>query len=357
MPLPHSIRQIDESALIHNMGRIRKLAPHSKILAMVKANAYGHGLIQVALLLEKIGCDALGVACFSEAIKLRDAGIHQKIVVLRGAYTVSEFELAAHLKLDLVIHCTEQLDVYKNYEKNKNKKNNTITLWLKINTGLNRLGFDLNNIDYYINTIKTIHTNIIIMTHFACADEIDNNATQEQIDTLIKLKKIYHYPLSLANSAGILGWNVSHADWVRPGLMLYGVSPFQGKTGLDHDLKPVMTWRSCLIAIRHQKAGDKIGYNGLFTCPHDMTVGIIGVGYGDGYPRHAQNGTPVLVNQNQSVLVGRVSMDMLAVSLDNIPDAKIGDEVILWGEGLPIENVAYQTASNAYELLCNARER
>jgi alanine racemase len=344
MKMQHSTLQLDEAALVHNFDQVKKLAPKSKILSMIKSNAYGHGMIWSAKILKN--SDGFGVAVLSDAIKLRQAGIQQKIVLLRGVYNSEELDLIQKFNIDIVVHDMTQIKLIQ--EANPAHLN----IWLKVNTGMNRLGFqseEIENIYKILN--KNNKYNIILITHFSSADELDNPLTQQQTQIFNNIN--LNLERSLAHSAGILGWKESHADWVRPGLMLYGVSPFPNTTGLDFNLRPVMTWSSCLIAMRGQKAGDAIGYNGTYICPEDMMVGVVGVGYGLGYPRHAKKGTPILMNNVQAEIVGRVSMDMLNINLKNIKNPKIGDVITLWGKGLPIEKVAEHTATSAYELLCN----
>lgn len=338
---PHSIIHIDLSALNYNFDVISNLAPYSKILAMVKANAYGHGLVEIARALPK--ANGFGVACISEALALRNAGISQKIVLMRGVYDQAELDIIEKYNIDIIVHSAEQLPFLSSSQ----------THWIKINTGMNRLGFFPGDVEKVMLKIK--NKKIIFITHFSNAEE-DLSFTLQQIEkfeAVINKIKDVNFEKSLANSGGILNFPAAHADWVRPGLMLYGVLPMP----YEINLKPVMTWESKLIAVRMQKKGDKIGYEGAYECEESMPVGIVGVGYGDGYPRHAQNGTPVLVNGIECPLVGRVSMDMLAVDLRNVPSAKVNDPVILWGQGLPIEKVAATMGSNVRELLCNARLR
>ncbi len=342
MNMQHSTLLLDADALAHNFQHVKKLARHTRVISMIKSNAYGHGMLWAAKILKD--SDGFGVALLSDAIKLREAGIPQKIVLLRGVYNHAELALIQQFDIDIVVHTQEQVDLITAEKPQK------LNIWLKVNTGMNRLGFQPEEIRYIYTQLDKY--NIVLMTHFSSADELQNPLTHKQAELFnkigIKTEK------SLAHSAGILGWKDYHADWVRPGLMLYGVSPFPATTGLDFNLKPVMTWKSSLIATRKIKQGDAVGYNGTYVCPEDMMMGIVGVGYGFGYPRHAKNGTPILVNNIQTEIVGRVSMDMLAVNLHNIPNAKIGDEVILWGQGLPIEKIAEKTATSAYELLCNS---
>jgi alanine racemase len=341
----HSVLKINETALARNFNIIQAIAPQSKILAMIKANAYGHGLVRTAKVLSEAA--GFGVACLDEAVQLRKAGITQKIVVMRGVFNQTELALANQLKVDLVIHCFLQFELLSKQ-----------THWLKINTGMNRLGFSQDELPQVWEKLKNISpADIILFTHFSSAEELSPVVTLSQIQQFEEITQGLKQEKSLANSAGILNFKESHQSWIRPGLLLYGVSPLENKTGSDFDLDPVMTWQSQLIAVRMQKKGDRVGYNGRYICEENMPIGIVGAGYADGYPRHAKNGTPVLVNGSEVSLTGRVSMDMLAVDLRKAPQAKTGDRVILWGEGLPVEKVAGYTASNVYELLCNARSR
>jgi alanine racemase len=237
---------------------------------------------------------------------------------------------------------------------------NPFHIWLKINTGMHRLGIDpeqLPNVYQRLLATESVMKPLGLMTHFAEADSVDSEATAQQINMFNQVTANHIGPRSLANSAAILAWPDSHGDWVRPGLMLYGASPFSNHIGLDHDLRPVMTLWSRLIAITHVKKGGKVGYGGTWVAPEDMLVGVVGVGYGDGYPQFAKNGTPVLVNNVECPLVGRVSMDMLTVDLRNLPHAAIGDPVILWGENLPVERVARFSNTSAYEILTRMTPR
>jgi len=342
MKMQHSTLLLDSAALSHNFEQVKKFAPTSKILSMIKSNAYGHGMVWAANILKE-SSDGFGVALLSDAILLRKSGIKNKIVLLRGVYNLDELKLALEIDIDMVVHNQEQIKLIQ--ETNPSKLN----IWLKVNTGMNRLGFDPTEIAGVYNKLKKY--NIVLLTHFSSADELANPITKSQMDIFNSIN--LNIPKSLAHSAGILGWKESHADWVRPGLMLYGVSPFPNTTGLDFNLKPVMTWKSALIAMHDVKKGEAIGYNRTYICPEDMKIGVVGVGYGFGYPRHAKNGTAILINHMLTEVIGRVSMDMLMVNLQNIPDPKLGDTVTLWGNGLPIEKVAETTATSPYELLCN----
>lgn len=344
---------IDLAALKFNLERVRAFAPHSSIIAMVKANAYGHGLIHAASALSS--AEALGVACLEEALQLRDAGITQPIFLMEGIFQADELTEVAKHQLSLVVHHLPQVEMLE-----KTNVTTPLTVWLKINTGMNRLGLTLDDFPKVyerLNALSYIRKPMGLMTHFAEADSKDPTATQNQIEIFERITKNYTGPRSLANSAAILKWPSAHVDWVRPGLMLYGASPFLDETGLDYGLQPVMTLSSRIIAINHLKKGDKVGYGGTWVAPHEMTIGVVGAGYGDGYPQFTENGAPVLVNQTICPLVGRVSMDMLTVDLREVPDAKIDDPVVLWGAGLPVETVAKCARTSAYELMTRMTRR
>lgn len=344
---------IDLKALHHNLNRVRELAAGCSIIAMVKANAYGHGILRVAKALPK--ADALGVASLEEGVMLREAGVTQPIVLMEGLFYSDEIADAEKYNFTLVIHHEPHITML---EKARVKK--PFNCWLKINTGMNRLGIDPSEIDTFYQRLlitKAIRQPVGLMTHFAQADAIDCAATQQQIHLFKNATKHLTGRRSLANSAAVIAWPASHGDWVRPGLMLYGASPFLNKVGSDHDLQPVMTLSSRIIAIAKVKKGSQVGYGGTWTAPEDMKVAVVGVGYGDGYPQFAKNGTPVLINETECELVGRVSMDMLTVDLRKQPNAQIGDPVILWGRGLSVERVAAHSHSTAYEILTRMTPR
>lgn len=344
---------IDLGALQKNLGRVRKLASGRKVIAMIKANAYGHGIVRIAHALN--GADALGVASLDEGIMLRDAGIMQPIILMEGLFNAEELPIAAHYNFTLVVHHEAHVEILESAKVDK-----PFTVWLKLNTGMHRLGFDpvhTDEIYHRLQAVKSVKQPIGLMTHFAEADAINSEATPIQIDRFQQATAHFPGPRSLANSAGIIAWPAAHGDWVRPGLMMYGASPFADKSGLDHGLLPVMTLWSRIIAITPVKKGGRVGYGGTWEAPEDMRVGVVGVGYGDGYPQFAKNGTPILVAGHECELVGRVSMDMLTVDLRQQPNAKIGDEVVLWGEGLPVERVARHSNSSAYEILTRMTPR
>jgi alanine racemase len=347
--------EIDSIALKHNLDFVRKKAPHSKIIAMIKANGYGHGLINVAKTFEN-DVEAFGVACIEEAIQLRENHFTNRIVIVEGFFTQDELPEIARLKLEPVIHTQEQIDALirrENQSKTNHAKLKPISIWIKLDTGMHRLGFSPEEFKKALIQLTALkYINIQgYLSHFASAEEIDNPITPKQIALFKSETQALSQDKSLANSAGILLWPHSHLDWVRPGIMLYGVSPIPNQTGEDLGLKPAMTLQSELIAIHDLKKGDAVGYGGIFVCPEPMRVGVVAVGYADGYHRLTPNGAPVLIHGKKASIVGRVSMDMITVDLRGIPEAKVGDQVILWGKGLPVEEVATHIGTIGYELL------
>lgn len=340
-------------ALRHNLAEVKKLAPRSAILAMVKSNAYGHGIERIAGALSD--ADALGVACIEEGMRLRNAGIKNSVVLLEGLFSSDELQEAVKQDFTLVVHHEAQVQMLEKIALQK-----PLSVWLKIDTGMHRLGFEpskVTEIHERLTKSPSVKKPIVLMTHFAQSEATDRTATKKQIEFFEKTTQHLSGPRSLCNSGGIIGWPSVHGDWVRPGLMLYGASPFPNQTGEDYNLQPVMSLTSELIAIHLIPKGEKIGYGGTWTCPEDMLIGVIAIGYGDGYPQFAKSGTPVLVNGKICPLVGRVSMDMSTVDLRHVPEAKVGDSVTLWGAGLPVEKVAENNHTSAYELLTRITQR
>ena len=343
---------ISLSALRHNFSRIRTLAPDSRIMAIVKADAYGHGIAHIAQAL--VDADAFGVACLEEARELRQANIQQRINLLEGPYAGEELNEISELELDIVVHDISQVEMLEQSQQNK-----PIDVWLKIDTGMHRLGFLPELINEVISRLQQTNSvkDIRLMTHLASANDRDNPMTLEQIQCFNQLTDSQSVEKTIANSAGIMAFPDAHVDWVRPGIMLYGVSPFSDSQGPQQELKPVMTLQSRLITVKHLKAGEPVGYGATWRCPEDMFVGVVAAGYGDGYPRHAKSGTPVLVNGKRAELIGRASMDMLTVDLRSQPQARTGDPVVLWGEGLPVEEIANHADTIPYEVLCAVHKR
>lgn len=343
---------INLDALKHNFQRVKDYAPNAKVMAAIKGNAYGHGMLEVATGLPEV--DMLAVERPAQAYQLRDHGIEQPIIVLGGFDDELELQEMAAQGIMSVVHTTAQVSLLENTDLIQ-----PIAIWAKLNTGMNRLGFSEQafSVAYQrLTKLNNIQQPFGLMTHFARADEIDNPATANQVKCFDQMAD-KELPQSLSNSAAIISRPETHRDYVRPGIMLYGISPFSDQVAEAFDLKPVMTLSSRLIDINVCKKGDAVGYGGTWVCPEDMPVGVVAVGYGDGYPRHAKNGTPVLVNDTICPLVGRVSMDLITVDLRPTPMAKIGDPVVLWGEGLPVETVALHSETIAYELVTKVTER
>ncbi|MGJ8691574.1 MAG: alanine racemase [Thalassotalea sp.] len=348
---------IDRQALFNNVDVIRQKAPNCKIVAVLKANAYGHGLERLATMLaSKAQCiDAFGVARLDEAIALRAAGIDNAIVLLEGFFSSDELNTLAENQLETIIHNREQLSALM-----AAKLSQPIKVWLKIDTGMHRLGIEPREFSEFYQALtasKNVVDEITLMTHLSCADDQTSEITEQQLTQFNVCAQAVNAPRSIANSAGICAWPNSHGDWVRPGIMLYGVSPLMNKSAADLTLQPVMTLQSSLITVRQLKAGQSVGYGASWQTEQDTTIGVVAVGYGDGYPRHAKSGTPVLINGRIVPLVGRVSMDMITVDLGNKAIDKVGDIATLWGQGLAIEAVAECAETIAYELLCNISRR
>lgn len=339
---------VDLSAAEYNLQRVRTLAPNSKIIAMVKGNAYGHGLGYMARAFHD--ADALGVARFEEAIYVRQFLLEQPIVIMGGCFSADNLPLCAAFQFDIVVHQQQQIEALL-----AAKLDRPINVWLKIDTGMHRLGIQPEHFAKHYERLQASPNvgTLRLMTHLAAADESDKSFTLNQLEVFQNCVQDYPNEISIANSAAILNWPETHADWIRPGIMLYGASPFADKTGSDHGLKPVTTFHSQLIDVKYCKKGECVGYGHRIECPEDMPIGVVAAGYGDGYPRHAADGAPVLVNNTVVPLFGRVSMDLVTVDLRQCSHAQIGDRVVLWGNGLPIERVSRYCASwSPYDLMC-----
>lgn len=354
---------IDLTALKHNLQRAQTVAPGTRQFAIIKADAYGHGMLPVAQALQ--GADGFGVASLDEALVLRTAGITQPILLLEGCFHTDELAWVREHDLQIAVHHEAQLralEVAARHvaEEELVGKSSPVTVWLKVDTGMHRLGFapaEATAVWQRLQDCPLVADPPCLMSHFACADDIHDPTTQHQLHCFETVLPGIEIPRSIANSAGILGWPGSHNDIVRPGILLYGASPFVDETGTAQCLRPVMTLKSELIAVTRCRQGDAVGYGGTWICPEDMPIGVVAIGYGDGYPHHAPTGTPVRVNGRRVPLVGRVSMDMICVDLRTLPDARPGDPVVLWGEGLPAEEVARAAGTIAYELFCSVTAR
>ena len=338
-----------------NLERVRRLAPKSHVLAVLKANAYGHGLLPVAKTLED-HADAFGVARINEAIALREGGVEKTpIVLMEGFVTPEHLPLLNKYQLESVIHSPEQLSQFLEAELDE-----PIQIWLKVDTGMNRLGIPVSQCSEFYQSLSqspNVKSPIRIMTHFPCADDIGSQMTDAQITVFDDIDETKATELSLCNSAGVIAWPKAHRDWVRPGIMLYGVSPMLGCCGPEHGLEPAMRMTSSIISIKEVEAGQYVGYGATWKSNEKTKIAVVAIGYGDGYPRHAPSGTPVYVNGREVPLAGRVSMDMICIDLGPDAQDKVGDEVILWGPELPIEKIATFANTIGYELLCNITGR
>ena len=345
---------IDTDALRSNLKALRDLAPAARVVAVVKANAYGHGLVATALALGA-AADAFGVARIDEGIALRVAGVTEPIVLLEGIFTRDELAEAAERSFDLVVHDARQIELLE-----KSQGAHPFVLWLKIDTGMNRLGFRTEEFTSALARLQNLPTaprEIRLLTHLARADEPEDPATGEQLARFSAVTRAVKLATSIGNSAGILGSPGARGDWIRPGIALYGASPFAGASAARFGLIPVMTLESTVIATRRVARGESVGYGAAWRAPRDTPIAILAGGYGDCLPRSLVNGAPVLVNGQRAPLVGHVSMDMLAVNIAEIAGVEVGARVVLWGAGLPVEEVARYAGTIAYELLCRVSQR
>lgn len=340
--------------LLHNIAVIRTAAPRAQIVAMVKANAYGHGLRSVSLKMQQ-AVDMLGVSSIDEALALRKAGVKIPILLAEGVFEARELVIAAAEKFVVAFHTPLQIEWLRTTLMPR-----PIEVWLKINTGLGRLGFSTAEAPEVYTQLcanPSAKKPITLMSHFACADTPEHPLNVIQKERFKTIVATMPGKYSICNSAATLTMPEMQYDYIRPGILLYGISPFADRSGRDLNLKPVMTVRSTIIAVYTMQKGSSIGYGARYTCPENMPVGVVAFGYGDGYPVTAQDGTPVLVNNKRCTVIGRVSMDMLTVDLRNCPDATVGSQVILWGEGLPLEEIVPHTHTIAWEILTSVQHR
>jgi alanine racemase len=344
--------------LRHNFSIARQRAPHARAMAVVKADGYGHGLERVANALRS--ADLFGVAMLADAERLRAIGITQPIVLLSGFDAPEDLALLRQLNVTTAVHSHEQLRMLEAAGPGE-----PIQCWLKIDSGMHRLGFapeHVRDAHTLLTSLPHVASEIALMTHFASSDEFANSASRGEA-TLKQLRVFEETtaglpgPRSLANSAAVLGWPQVHGDIIRPGGMLYGMSLVEGVNGDAFGLRPAMSFTARLIAVKQMKQGEAIGYSATWRCPENMPVGVAAVGYGDGYPRVVPPAMPVVVNGRPASIVGRVSMDLMTIDLRNQPDARVGDEVLLWGEGLPVETVACTANTISYELTCGITKR
>ncbi len=345
---------IDTQAIQHNLQVLRERVPTSKIAAVVKADGYGHGLLTVANALTTASqpADMLAVSTVEEALRLRNNGVVGPVLVLEGFHSNDELVAIQKQHLTPVVYAGHQMDLL-------NSKTSSLLqhAWLKIDTGMHRLGFAPQDAQgLYHRLQQRVQQPVVLMTHLANAESprIDNEI---QIQAFDQIASSLQAPHSIANSAATWCLPQARRDWVRPGIMLYGVSPFSGSIGSDHQLKPAMYLRSKLIALRDCKPGDLIGYGSRYRCQKNTRIGVVAIGYGDGYPRHVPDGTPVWVAGQQCGIAGMPSMDMLTIALPEDSNANIGDEVELWGRHIAVETIAAAAGTIAYELVCQVQAR
>jgi len=359
---PAAVAVIRPAALRNNLARVRRLASGCPVLAVIKANAYGHGLIQVAQILEE--ADAFAVARLEEAVQLREAGIRKRAVVLGGCLTAEELQVASDLRLDVVVHSVGQAELLAGARLRA-----ALACWLKVDTGMGRLGVEPAAVPGLLDRLGAAPTvsSLTLMTHLACADDHSDPATVEQLQEFGSVLGAWDGDVSLANSAAILQWpdtvrsggllRFPGKNWVRPGLMLYGASPVRGKSAEDLGLRPAMSFETRLIAVKHVSKGQRVGYGGHWVAPRDSVLGIAAAGYADGYPWHVGSGTPVGVRGLAAPVVGRVSMDMLTVDLTDVPGAVAGDPVVLWGDSPTVEEIAGAARTIPWTLMTGINRR
>lgn len=342
--------QINLSALRANLAQVRERAPKTQVLAVVKANAYGHGLTRVLPALAD--ADGLALLELDAAIALRAAHYTRRILLLEGFFAADELPEIAARRLGVVVHHAEQVRMLEHADLPR-----PLEVFLKVNTGMNRLGVrpaDVSALAERLTHCASVAA-LRLMTHLARAD--DEDGLKDQLAAFEAACKGLSYPRSIANSAGVVRYNEVGGDTVRPGIMLYGATPFAYDSAASLGVQPVMTLRSEIIAVQDLKPNDSVGYGGAYTASRAHRIGVVACGYADGYPRHAPNGTPVLVCGKKVRMAGRVSMDMITVDLTNVPEATVGSPVVLWGEGLPVDDVASAAATVGYELLCGVAPR
>lgn len=344
---------IDTDALRSNLARVRAVAPGSRVMAVIKANGYGHGLVPVGLALAE--ADALAVARLEEGVQLREAGVNSTIVLLEGVFSAEELREAAERGLDLVVHTAHQIDLLED-----SPDAGAFAIWVKLDTGMNRLGFRPDEFAAAMDRISALpidRSRLRLLTHLSRADEEQSTETLEQVARFEALVAGCDCERSIGNSAGIFGWPSARGHWVRPGLALYGVSPFPQTPASSLGLVPAMTLETTVIAVRRVPRGEAVGYGGAWRAPRDSIVAVLAAGYGDGLLRSLAAGTPVLMNGRRAPLVGRVSMDMITVDVTDVAGVRVGCKAVLWGAELPIEEVARHAATIPYELLCGVRAR
>ncbi|MBB3102416.1 alanine racemase [Azomonas macrocytogenes] len=347
------VATVDLAALRHNYLYAKQCAPERKAFAVVKANAYGHGVREAVTTLRDIA-DGFAVACLEEAIEVRAVHGEARILLLEGCFAAEEYLAAAQLRLDVAVQGEAQVEALLSASLVR-----PLNVWLKLDSGMHRLGFVAAKLRECFGALKQAPqvAELNLMSHFACADEHEHPLTRQQLEYFLSVQDLPVGQRSLANSAAILTLPAAHMDWIRPGIMLYGASPFADRSAASLGLKPLMTLTGQLIAIRDVPPGECVGYGASWIAGRPSKIGTVSCGYADGYPRHAPSGTPVVIRGQRVPLAGRVSMDMLAVDLSDLPAAQIGDEVELWGAQLPVDELAQACGTIGYELLTKVTPR
>jgi len=346
---------IDRSAFQHNINVAQQLAPDSGVLVVIKADAYGHGLLEMA---QAAGLSAtLAVATAEEAKRLVNGGIENTIWVLEGPFSEACLMLSAQHPIVWVLHSFWQFDLLKAHDLSK-----ITNVCLKFDTGMHRLGFSMDEAAEALSMLKQLSNLKLVacMSHFSGSDWPNSEAVSQQIqcfDNIIKTHALNHIPQSLSNSGGVLFYDQAHRDWVRPGIMLYGGMPHENQRAQDCDLRPVMRFESAVMSLNRIPKGESVGYGATWTAERDSIIAIVAGGYGDGYPRYAPNGTPVVVAGQIASLAGRVSMDMLAIDVTDLDPIYIGDSVELWGKYVSVDQVAALSGTISYELLTGVTAR
>ncbi|KDE38924.1 Alanine racemase [Nitrincola lacisaponensis] len=351
------IADVDLSAIRHNYCLARAQAAHAHAVAIIKADAYGHGAVRVARALET-EADAFGVAAIEEALELREGGITRPILLLEGFFEAEELELICQHQLWTAMHSLEQLALLERFLQQRTDVSG-LHVWLKIDSGMHRLGVHPDDVQSALERLQALTAveSVVAMSHFACADEPQRPDTLRQLQQIDRSLSGMNIARSLCNSAGVMHWPQAHHQWLRPGIMLYGASPFAEPQPVAAQLKPGMTLSTEIIAIREVPAGDAVGYGASWIAEVPTRIATLAVGYADGYSRHAPSGTPVWLNGRRAALAGRVSMDMATVDLSLHPEARVGDRVELWGANIPVNEVADYCGTIPYTLLSGLTRR
>lgn len=351
---PRLTATIDLDAIAHNLARVRTLAPDARVMAAVKAEAYGHGAVPVARALQRAGVDALAVACLEEALQLRAAGLRTPIVLLEGALSPGEARVAVDEGFSMVMHAPWQLELLRQLPGD-----GLLHLWVQIDSGMHRLGFPPDEARAVYAALQALPRVMLCgwMTHLACADDPQSPMTQRQVALFENAVSGLPGDRSVANSAGLIDVPAAHDEWVRPGLMLYGASPFAARSAAALDLQPAMQLDSRIIALHDIAAGETVGYGGTWRAERPTRIAVVAAGYADGIHRALPSGTPVCLKDRRVPMVGRVSMDMITLDVTGVAGVRVGDAVTLWGGPLPVEEVAAKAGTIAYELFCGLSHR